>query len=110
MDSQEPKNHLYSDFMDTTKIARAKDRFLSINIEKNENLEHFTKCYFVLAQDLSLKKVYLFIDEKTLLNQALAPHCFLSAVYTSHIVAATNIKAITNIVKEQAKNFANFGK
>ena len=42
--------------------------------------------------------------------QALAPHCFLSLVCTSHIVAATNIKAITNIVKEQKKNFATFGK
>ena len=99
-----------SEFMDATEIARAKDRFLSIKIEKNENLEQFAKRYYVLAQDLKFEGSLSLIDAKNAMYQALAPHRFLSAVCTSHIVAATNTKAITNIVKEQAKNFATFGK
>ena len=73
-------------------------------------MEQFAKRYYVLAQDLKFEGSLSLIDAKNAMYQALAPHRFLSAVCTSHIVAATNIKAITNIVKEQAKNFATFGK
>lgn len=62
--------------MDATKIARAKDRFLSIKIEKNENLEQFAKRYYVLAQDFSLKGVYLLLMQKTLCTKRLLPTAF----------------------------------
>ena len=89
--------------MDATEIARAKDRFLSIKIEKNENLEQFAKRYYVLAQDLKFEGSLSLIDAKNAMYQALAPHRFLSAVCTSHIVAATNIKAITNMSRNKQK-------
>ena len=46
---------IFFEFMDATEIERAKDRFLSIKIEKNENLEQFAKRYYILAQDLKLE-------------------------------------------------------
>ena len=79
-------------------------------IEKNENSEQFANFYYILAQELKFEGSLSLIDAKNAMYQVLAPCCFLSAVCTSHIVAAINIKAITNIVKEQANKFATFGK
>ena len=45
MDLKNLKTIFIYEFMDATKIARAKDRLKSIKIEKNGNLEQFAKRY-----------------------------------------------------------------
>ena len=70
------KTIFISEYMDATKIARAKDRFLGIKIEKNENLEQFAKRYYVLAQDLKFEGKYLLLMQKTLCTKRLLPTAF----------------------------------
>lgn len=105
----ELKRLFLREFDDPVEVARLKEQFMRIKIDKSESLDEFAMRYYKLANKLALHDSCSLIDAKNALSQAIFPFHSLSSVCSAHIELARDFKQLHNIISLQAKNFRNLG-